>query len=161
MSDFNRGGLSLAEIKEEIFDPVLAKMIYIRVVHGAQITEYFRYRPIVDELTPVLHRLINPALLDSIVNRRENPQFNVDSLKRKIYVPEDQARSCLRKIVEIEHGIRDMTLVRSVTESCMNLLLRLIHSKEFAAELAGVLAPFDIDYPPRPPKRPKPPKRPR
>ncbi len=114
-----------------------------------------------DELTPVLHRLINPALLDSIVNRRENPQFNVDSLKRKIYVPEDQARSCLRKIIEIEHGIRDMTLVRSVTESCMNLLLRLIHSKEFAAELAGVLATFDIDYPPRPPKRPKPPKRPR
>jgi len=127
-------------------------MIYIRVVHGAQIMEYFRYRPIVDCLTPILHRLVNPALLDSIVNRRENIPFDVGSLKQRIYVPEDQARACLRKIVEIEHGIHDRKLVRDLTESCMNLLLRLVHSREFAAELALVLAGFDIHYPPRGPK---------
>ncbi len=144
MSDKERSGLSLEDMKITIFDPVLAHIISVRVIYSYQVLEYFRHRPVMERLAPVIGRIVNPAVLDLIRDKTLVPAPNAADLRKKVYIPEDHLRSCVRKLVEFEHGRNDKAFVRSLTESCINLVVTLVHSKEFGVELADIVSTLRI-----------------
>lgn len=123
----------LANKKSEGFDKVFCEIAAIRVIHYLKIRTTNDRKRLIPKIATIVEGTINPLVIEEICSPQGTFVFEKPARRRRaVYVPEDDLRLEIRKLVEYYHGFEDSIRNRRVINSCIALVANVANDDDFS-----------------------------